>query len=218
MSNCRKLWGLKEKSLYGDKFSPETMEFLTEYSISKIFFSKWRKFATKKYHCATVFSLRLFVFLSWCCFSLVMCSGLGSSHCWSDGDDGNGNKHHGYGCADSARLCFAGDSQAECGDGRCCCKVLRDCLRRNGLGTASLDREGGLFLCTSCCCSSSLAQNLLLVSLSVLFLVSLHLHLSLELQQMLWLSTTYSSRAECTGFSCSGHGSNLWILNAFLPI
>ncbi len=217
MSNCRKLWGLKEKSLYGDKFFPETMEFLTEYSISKIFFAKWRKVATKKYHCATVFSL-LCVLLSWCCFSSVMCSGLGSSHCRRDGDDGNGNKHHGYGGADSARLCFAGDSQAECGDGRCCCKVLRVCLRRNGLGTASLDREGGLFLCTSCCCSSSLAQNLLLVSLSVLFLLSLHLHLSLELQQMLWLSATYSSRAECTGSSCSGHGSNLWILNGFIPI
>jgi hypothetical protein len=159
------------------------------------------------------------VFLSWCCFSSVMCSGLGSSHCRSDGDDGNGNKHHGYDGADSARFFFAGDSQAGCGDGRCCCKVLRVCLRRNGLGTASLDREGGLFLCTSsCCCSSSLAQNLLLVSLSVLVLLALHLHLSLELQQMLWLSTTYSSRAECTGSSCSGHGSNLWILNAFLPI
>jgi hypothetical protein len=138
------------KSLYGDKFSPETMEFITEYSISKMFFAKWRKVPTKKYHCATVFWLRLFVFFSWCCFSLVMCLGLGFSHCRSDGDDGNRNKHHGYGGADSARLCFAGDSQAECGDGRCCCKVLRVCLRRNGLGTASLDREGGLFLCTSC--------------------------------------------------------------------
>jgi hypothetical protein len=56
--------GIKKiKSLYGDEFSPETMEFMTEYSISEIIFAKWRKVATKKYHCATVFLCVFFLVL-----------------------------------------------------------------------------------------------------------------------------------------------------------
>ncbi len=135
--------------------------------------------------CDNVLVLFVCVFFSSCCFSLVMCSGLGSFHCWNDGDDGNGNKHHGYGGANFVHLYLIGDSHAECRDRRCYRKVLRDCLRQNGFGTSSLDREGKLLFCTSCCCSNNLAQNLLLVSLSFLFLLSRHLHLSLELQQML---------------------------------
>jgi hypothetical protein len=54
--------GIKKiKSLDGDKISPETMEFMTEYSISKIIFAKWRKVASKKHHCTTVSLLCLFV-------------------------------------------------------------------------------------------------------------------------------------------------------------